>query len=319
MQLSDHSFPQLVGRSEPLRELCRSIGQVAPADSTVLIQGESGTGKELVAQAIHAHSPRRARPFIKVNCAALPEALLESELFGHVRGAFTGAMKDRKGRFAEAANGTLLLDEVGSLGLAAQAKLLRVLQEKEFQPVGSSCTQHADVRILAADNRNLAHAVRRTAFREDLFYRLNVFPLRTPPLRECREDIPLLCEHFLLKHAHLHNPPIREITLEAVHALSQYHWPGNVRELENALQRALILETSSAIQHASLSLHLEVQSAPPQYPREVMPLRERLRLCEKQAVQDALACCRGVKKSAAKMLGIDPKNFSHLLHKHGLC
>ncbi len=319
MQLSDHSFPQLVGRSKPLRELCRSIGQVAPSDSTVLIQGESGTGKELVAQAIHAHSKRRACPFIKVNCAALPEALLESELFGHVRGAFTGAVKDRKGRFAEAEGGTILLDEIGSLSLAGQAKLLRVLQEKEFQPVGASTTHKGDVRIIGADNRDLAQAVHRDAFREDLFYRLNVFPLLAPPLRERREDIPLLCEHFLLKHAHLNNPPIHEITPEALHVMLQYHWPGNVRELENALQRALIVESTPAIQPASLSFHLELQSTPPLFsPREVMPLRERLRLCEKHALHEALVQSNGIKKCAANMLGIDPKNLSYLLRKHGL-
>ncbi len=317
MRLSDHSFPQLVGSSEPLRELCRSIGQVAPTDSTVLIQGESGTGKELVAQAIHAHSPRRARSFIKVNCAALPEALLESELFGHVRGAFTGAIKDRKGRFAEAESGTLLLDEIGSLGRAAQAKLLRVLQEKEFQPVGASCMQRADVRILAADNHDLACAVRTGAFREDLFYRLNVFPLRTPPLRERREDIPLLCEHFLLKHAHLNAPPIHAITSEALQIILQYHWPGNVRELENTLQRALIVEASSAIQPASLLLPSTPLAISPSS-SEPLTLRERLLRCEKQALQEALARSHGVKKCAAQMLGVDPKNLSHLLRKHGL-
>lgn len=317
MQLSEFPLPEIVGSSEPLRELCRRIGQVAPTASTVLIQGESGTGKELVAQALHAHSKRSASPLIKVNCAALPEALLESELFGHVRGAFTGAIRDRKGRFAEAESGTILLDEIGSLGLAAQAKLLRVLQEKEFQPVGSSQTQRVDVRIIAADNHDLASAVAAGAFREDLFYRLNVFPLRVPPLRERREDIPLLCEHFLSKYAHLRPPAIRAITPQALQALMQYHWPGNVRELENALQRAVIVETASVIQRTSLPIDLPPTTTSSS-PCENLTLRERLLRCEKQALQDALARSHGVKKCAARMLGVDPKNLSHLLRKHGL-
>lgn len=317
MSLQHAPFPQLVGSSKPLRDLCLSIGRVAPTDSTVLILGESGTGKELVAEAIHLHSKRCAQPFLKVNCAALPEALLESELFGHVRGAFTGALQERKGRFEEAERGTILLDEIGSLSPAGQAKLLRVLQERTFEPVGSSATRVIDVRVIAADNRDLACAVREGSFRQDLFYRLHVFPLQIPTLRERREDIPFLCEHFLLKYARLHHPPIREIAPEALHAMMQYDWPGNVRELENTVQHALIVETSSAIQLSSL-LVLAPNTTALLPSSENLTLRERLLRCEKQALQEALALSNGVKKCAAHMLGIDPKNLSHLLRKHAL-
>lgn len=311
-------LPNLIGQSEKIREVCRQIGQVAPTDSMVLIQGESGTGKELVAQAIHFHSHRQQAPFIKVNCAALPESLIESELFGHVRGAFTGAVRERKGRFAEADGGSILLDEIGSLPLTSQAKLLRVLQEKEFERVGSSTTLKLDVRVMASCNIDLTKAVCAGTFREDLYYRLNVFSIVLPSLRERREDVPLLAEHFLRKYACLGNRHVDHLTPEALQAMAAYDWPGNVRELENAIQHALIVELTNTIQIASLPLQLN--GCIPQKNEDIdfLPLRERLCLYEKQVVQRALACSHGVKKKAAELLGIHPKNLSHLLRKHGL-
>jgi transcriptional regulator with GAF, ATPase, and Fis domain len=316
--LTNADLPNLVGQSEKIREVCRRIGQVAPTDSTVLTQGESGTGKELVAQAIHFHSRRCHKPFIKVNCAALPEALIESELFGHVRGAFTGAVRDRKGRFAQADGGTILLDEIGSLPVACQAKLLRVLQEREFEPVGSSATMKVDVRVITSCNVNLVKAVAAGAFREDLYYRLNVFPIVVPPLRERRDDVPLLAEHFLRKYAHLSNHDLCCISPAALTAMVDYDWPGNVRELENAIEHALIVETTNTIQLSSLPLHMNYRCVQKNENDNSLPLREKLRLVEKQMLIDALVRSKGVKKNAAQLLGIDPKNLSHLLRKHGL-
>jgi len=309
--------PNLIGQSEKIREVCRRIGQVAPTEATVLIQGESGTGKELAAQAIHFHSGRLHRPFIRVNCAALPEALIESELFGHLRGAFTGAVRDRKGRFVEADGGTILLDEIGSLPLTSQAKLLRALQEKELEPVGASAPVKVDVRIIASDNLDLAQAVSRGAFREDLYYRLDVFPIFLPPLRERREDITILAGHFLRKYESLGQHQVNAISPEALKVMTDYCWPGNVRELENAVEHALIVEPTTVIQLSSLPMHLN-GCLTPQRATEFLPLRERLRRCEKQAIEEALAQTGSLKCRAAQLLGIHPKNFSHLLHKHGL-
>lgn len=316
MLLTNAELPNLVGQSEKIRKVCRRIGQVAPTDSTVLIQGESGTGKELVAQAIHFHSRRADKPFIKVNCAALPESLMESELFGHVRGAFTGAIRDRKGRFFEADGGTLLLDEIGSIPLASQSKLLRVLQEKEFELVGASTSVKVDVRVIASCNVDLAQAVRVGTFREDLFYRLSVFPIFVPSLRERREDVPLLAEHFFRKYLHLSHQKVCRISPEALQMMASYHWPGNVRELENAIQHALIVEQTDAIQLSSLALQMNGRISPENTRVEFLPLRERLRCCEKRAIQEALTLSSGVKKQAAHLLGIDPKNLSQLLRKH---
>jgi transcriptional regulator with PAS, ATPase and Fis domain len=307
-----------VGQSEKIREVCRRIGQVAPTDSTVLIQGKSGTGKELVAQAIHFHSQRSQQPFIKVNCAALPETLIESELFGHVRGAFTGAIRDRQGRFAQADGGTILLDEIVSLPLASQAKLLRVLQEKEFDPVGSSTPIKMDVRVMASDNLELAQAVYQGTFREDLYYRLNVFPIVLPLLCERPEDVPLLVEHFLRKYAHLQNPQMRDISPEALQAMIEYSWPGNVRELENAIEHALIVETTNSIKLSSLPLQLNTAFFEKSKTAEFPSLRESLFRFENQMLKEALARSNGVKKKAAELLGIHPKNLSHLLRKHRL-
>ena len=318
--LTNVEFPELVGQSDPFRDVCRRIGQAASTDSTVLVDGESGTGKELVARAIHIHSQRAHKPFIKVNCAALAETLIESELFGHTRGAFTGAVRDRKGRFAEGKGGTILLDEVGSMPLGSQAKFLRVLQEGEFEPVGSSKTTKVDVRVIATNNFDLAKAVEEGTFREDLYYRLSVFPIVVPPLRERVEDVPVLTEHFLRKYRHL-NPRVRRISSEALGMLLDYKWPGNVRQLENAVQHGLIVETTNDLSASSLPITLNGASGaakPMDDDFESQTLREKLRLYEKQLIQEALAKSRGKKKTAAELLGVHPKNLSSLLNKHNL-
>ena len=244
----EHNFDEIVGSSAPLRALLRQVEQVAPTDSTVLITGETGTGKELIARAIHSRSPRRERPLVKVNCSAISAGLVESELFGHVKGAFTGAIDRRVGRFELAHHGTIFLDEVGDLPLETQVKLLRVLQEREFEPVGSSRTQSVDVRVIAATNRDLQEAVRGGHFRSDLFYRLNVFPLQVPALRERREDVRLLAMFFLTQFAHKLSKPVTTVTEETLELLTAYAWPGNIRELQNVIERAVILTRGRALE-----------------------------------------------------------------------
>ena len=242
------SFSEIVGQSEVLRRVLEEVETVAPTDSTVIIYGETGTGKELIARAIHNLSLRRSNAFVKLNCAAIPTGLLESELFGHEKGAFTGAIAQRIGRFELANRGTVFLDEIGDIPLELQPKLLRVLQEREFERLGSTRTLHTDARLIAATNANLVERVREKRFRSDLYYRLNVFPLTIPPLRERREDIPLLARHFVEKYARRMNKRIETIPAEAMNAMSEYHWPGNVRELENFVERSVILSDDSMLQ-----------------------------------------------------------------------
>jgi two-component system, NtrC family, response regulator HydG len=237
----------IVGRSRAIQELLRKLELVARARSTVLITGETGTGKELAARAIHARSAQRDMPLIKVSCAAIPETLIESELFGHVKGAFTGASGNRRGRFALADGGTIFLDEIGTIGLPVQAKLLRVLQEREFEPVGSERTQAVDVRVIAATNRDLRAMVGEGRFQEDLYYRLSVIPVELPPLRERTEDIPPLVEHFVRKHAQRMGRRIEGLEPLALERLKTYRWPGNVRELENTIERAIVLASGPVI------------------------------------------------------------------------
>lgn len=313
-------FPTIVGRSESIRRLCRLIGAVAQSNTTVLIQGESGTGKEVIANAIHAHSPRNAGPIIKVNCAALNEMLLESELFGHVKGAFTGALRDRCGRFRQAENGTIFLDEIVCLPLAGQAKLLRVLQEHEFEPVGSSNTVRVDVRVLAATNSNLKKAVEQGRFREDLYYRLNVFALTLPPLRERKEDVPLLAQHFLERFRRELNKPLRTVTPEALELLVAHDWPGNVRELANAIEHAAIVAKRELLHPEDLphSFAATKYASEQEELMTVLGLREKLNLLEKQILLEALARANWIKKHAAEMLHIDARNLPYLLRKHQL-
>jgi two-component system NtrC family response regulator len=255
-------FDNIVGRSKVMRQMYEIVEKVAQTRASVLITGESGTGKELIARAIHFNSPRRAKPFISVNCSALPETLLESELFGHERGAFTGAVTQRKGRFELAHNGTLFLDEVADMSTALQVKLLRVLQEMKFERVGGTVTLEVDARLVAASNRDLKQEVGLGGFREDLYYRLKVVHIKVPPLRERRDDIPLLVHHFLRKVAHSNGLPVKGICHEALKYLYQYDWIGNVRELENVIERAVILCDGDEILPQDLPEELFQQGAP---------------------------------------------------------
>jgi formate hydrogenlyase transcriptional activator len=259
---TEYNFEEIVGQSPALKRILQQIATVAPTDSTILIQGETGTGKELIARAIHNLSARRDRTLVKVNCAAIPTGLLESELFGHEKGAFTGAIAQRIGRFELAHHGTLLLDEVGDIPLELQPKLLRVLQEQEFERLGSARTVRVDVRLVAATNADLAQKVTDNQFRSDLFYRLNVFPVVMPPLRERREDIPLFVRYFAQKYARRMKKPIDTIPVKSMSALSEYHWPGNIRELENFIERAVILSRGSALELPLAELKQRSNSTP---------------------------------------------------------
>ena len=253
-------FARIIAASPKMKTLLETLAMVAPSDATVLIMGESGTGKEVVANAIHHNSPRAGEPFIKVSCAALPETLLESELFGHEKGAFTGAVARREGRFQLAHRGTIFLDEVGEMSPAIQTKLLRVLQEKEFEPLGSARTIKVDIRVIAATNRDLDREVKEGRFREDLYYRLNVVPLTLPPLRERREDIPLLADHFLALYREKNRKPVRDISGKALDLLVRYDWPGNIRELENCIERAVILSRDEVLVPADLPPQIRMLS-----------------------------------------------------------
>jgi len=315
-----YEFPNIIGKSEKIRKICQLIGQVAKTDSTVLIQGKSGTGKEIVAQAIHFHSLRAQGPFVKVNCASLAETLLESELFGHVKGAFTGAIRDRRGRFMQADGGTILLDEISSMSLSGQAKLLRVLEEMEFEPVGSSATVAVNVRVIVACNTNLKRAVAEGKFREDLFYRLNVFSIFIPPLRDRKEDIPFLAQHFMSKYSVVVGKLIHDLAPETLALMMHYDWPGNVRELRNAVEHAVIVAQGPVILPSNLPSTLTMPGVVKEkagFSAE-LSLREKLNLHEKQIIQDSLTRANGYKKQAAAMLRIDPRNFPYLLRKHNL-
>jgi two-component system response regulator AtoC len=305
----------IVGRSRAMQEMIRTLERVAQARSTVLITGETGTGKELAARAIHARSAEREMPLIKVNCAAIPEALLESELFGHVRGAFTGATSNRRGRFTLADGGTIFLDEIGTLGLAVQAKLLRVLQEREFEPVGSERTQKVDVRVIAATNRDLRALVSEDRFQEDLYYRLSVIPIELPPLRERREDIGPLVEHFVQKHAQRVGRTVERLEEAALDRLRAYDWPGNVRELENTIERAVVLASGSVIDVASISI-VEPPAGRLAGGLPSSRLHENVEWAERESIRRALQQAGGVKKDAAAILGISQRALSHYLGKH---
>jgi DNA-binding NtrC family response regulator len=306
----------IVGRSRVMEEVIHKAELVAETKSTVLITGETGTGKELVARAIHARSEQRNMPLIKVSCAAIPETLLESELFGHVRGAFTGAATNKKGKFALADGSTILLDEIGTMSPVLQSKLLRVLQEREFEPLGSERSQQVDVRVIAATNRDLRQMVVDGAFQEDLFYRLNVIPIEIPPLRSRREDIPILTEHFVRKHQQRTGRRIDRIE-EGVHEkLADYDWPGNVRELENAIERAVVLSTNGIIA-ASLISVLGVTSAQSSAVPS-LKLRTNIEWVEQETIRRALESAGGVKKDAADLMGISQRALSYYLAKYKL-
>src|SRR5215467_11028967 len=255
-----YRFDNIIGRSRAMQEIFATIERVAPTRSTVLLAGESGVGKDLIARAIHFHSPRRDRPFVKINCTALPENLMESELFGYEKGAFTGAAQSKPGKFEQADTGTVMLDEIGDVPPSIQVKLLRILQEREFERLGSNKTQHIDVRVLAATNVDLRAALEQGTFREDLYYRLNVLPINIPPLRERKEDIPFLAEHFVRALAAENGSPVEAITDAAMKKLTEYHWPGNVRELENVIERSMVLATGPVLEAGDIKIDLAPKS-----------------------------------------------------------
>jgi DNA-binding NtrC family response regulator len=304
----------IVGRSRAMEDVISRAELVAQTKSTVLITGETGTGKEMVARLIHHRSAQREMPLIKVNCAAIPETLLESELFGHVRGAFTGATMSKRGKFALADGGSIFLDEIGTLSPAIQSKLLRVLQEREFEPLGAERTHRVDVRVIAATNRDLKQMVSEARFQEDLYYRLNVIPIPIPPLRERREDIPVLVDHFVEKHCQRTGKRIERIDDEVVHVLQRYEWPGNVRELENTIERAVVLATGSEITTASVSLLGATSTPATGLPS--LRLHQNLEWVERETIRRALDQASGVKKDAAELMGISQRALSYYLAKY---
>jgi len=308
----------IVAESWKMQEVLSLVQRVAPSNTTVLICGESGTGKELIAQAIHYQSPRSGRPLVTVNCAALPDALLESELFGHVKGAFTGAVSDRAGRFEAADGGTIFLDEIGELSPAVQAKLLRVLQEREFERVGTNRTVKVDVRLLTATNQDLERAVREQRFREDLYFRLNVVSIRIPPLRERREDILPLLDHFLRTYAAANDKTIRGVTREARDWVLKYDYPGNIRELENLVERAVVLCRGEVIDLDDLPLSIREGTAATVPAPTPGSLPAELETLERRMIEDALARADGVQTRAAELLGIGERALRYKMKKLGL-
>ncbi len=306
----------IIARSRAMQDVIQRAELVAETKSTVLITGETGTGKELVARAIHDRSAQRDMPLIKVNCAAIPETLLESELFGHVRGAFTGATTTKKGKFALADGGTIFLDEIGTMNPTLQSKLLRVLQEREIEPLGSERTERIDVRIIAATNRDLRQMVGEGKFQEDLFYRLNVIPIEIPPLRERRDDIPALVEHFVHKHAQRTGRRVEKIDEGGRAALQQYDWPGNVRELENTIERAVVLSPGSVVTERAVSVMGTVTPQATGLPS--LKLRQNIEWVERETIRRALENAGGVKKDAAELMGISQRALSYYLAKYRL-
>jgi Nif-specific regulatory protein len=316
-ELADRFRPEnIIGNSSAMREVYQAIHQVAATDTTVLIRGESGTGKELAAHAIHYSSPRSGGSFVKVNCAALSETLLESELFGHEKGAFTGAVQARKGRIEEADGGTLFLDEIGDFSPMTQVKLLRVLQEREFERVGSNKTHQANVRIIAATNCNLEQAVEDGAFRQDLYYRINVFPVHLPALRDRKDDILLLADHFVEKHANRMGKDVRRITTPAINMMLAYHWPGNVRELENCIERAVLLSSDGVIHGHHLPPTLQTSDATDTVGEGT--LKDRVALFESDLIIDALKRAGGNMAGAARELGTTPRIVRYKVQNLGI-
>ena len=311
-----YDFSNLIGNSGPMRQVYEQIAQVAPTNTTVLIRGESGTGKEMIAHAIHYSSPRAKKPFIKVSCAALPESLIESELFGYEKGAFTGAAARKKGRFEMAEGGTLFLDEIGELSQATQIKLLRVLQEREYERLGGTETIKSNVRPIAATNKDLEAAMREGTFREDLYYRLNVFAIYLPPLRERRPDILELAEHFVEKYSREHHKRIKRISTPAIDMLSSYHWPGNVRELENCIERTLLVCEGNVIHGHHLPPTLQTAAASDTVTR--LSLSTAIEAYEKDLIQDALKTARGNRARAAKLLDTTERILGYKVKKYDI-
>jgi two-component system response regulator PilR (NtrC family) len=320
-----HKFTNIIGRSESMLDVFKMIETVSRTNSTILLTGESGTGKGLVAQAIHFHSLRRDKPMVSLNCGALPETLLESELFGHMRGSFTGAESNKKGLLEIAERGTVFLDEIGEMSAVMQVKLLRVLQERRFRRVGGLEELQADIRVIAATNQDLAKAVQDGRFREDLFYRINVIPIALPPLRERREDIPLIAEHFLAKYREQMDKQIAGISREALELLMQHEWPGNIRELENIIERAVALETTKTILPDSLPRSVRgdgpragVTAAPDALPESGFDLEAHVKEIERGYIAEALRRAGGVQVKAAELLGMSFRSFRYYVKKYNL-
>ena len=311
-----YDFSSIIGTSGPVRQMYEQMSNVAAANTTVLIRGESGTGKEMVAHAIHYNSPRQNKPFVKVSCAALPDSLIESELFGYERGAFTGADQRKKGRFEMAEGGTLFLDEIGDINLNTQVKLLRVLQEREFERLGSTETIKVNVRLIAATNKDMERAIAAGTFREDLYYRLNVFTIFVPPLRERKADLLLLVDHFLEKFSREHHKNIKRISTPAIDMLMSYHWPGNVRELENTLERAVLMCDGQVIHGHHLPPSLQTAEASGTVTR--VSLSDAVAGFEKDLIQDALKTTRGNRAKAARLLDTTERVLNYKVRKYAI-
>jgi DNA-binding NtrC family response regulator len=312
-----YEFDNMVGRSAAMREIFATVDRVAPTRATVLLCGESGVGKDLIARAIHHHSPRASRPFVKINCTALPENLMESELFGYEKGAFTGANTTKPGKFEQADTGTVFLDEIGDVPASVQVKLLRILQEREFERLGSNKTRHIDVRVLAATNVDLRAALEQGTFREDLYYRLNVLPINIPPLRERKEDIPFLVEHFIKKLKKDLGTQVEGLSEAALQRLLDYHWPGNVRELENVLERSMVLASGSVLEASDIKLDLAPRprlGAADNFLPEGMTLDE----FEQSIIREALHRADGNKSQAARLLGLTRNALRYRLSQMGI-
>jgi transcriptional regulator with PAS, ATPase and Fis domain len=313
-----YQIDNIIGRSAAMQEVFATVLRAAPSRATVLLAGESGVGKDMIARAIHQHSLRRDKPFVKINCTAIPENLMESELFGYEKGAFTGAATAKPGKFEQADGGTVFLDEIGDVPPSIQVKLLRVLQEREFERLGSNRTRHIDVRVIAATNVDLRAALEQGTFRQDLYYRLNVLPINIPPLRDRREDIPYLAEFFVGKHASELDSPVRSLAAGAMHKLVAYHWPGNVRELENVMERSLVLASGPVLEEAEVRLDMApsrrtASSGEPGFLPPGMTLEEY----ERALIREALRRAGGNKSQAARLLGLTRNALRYRLTQMG--
>ncbi len=313
-----YQFDNIVGRSPAMREVFSTVIRVAPTRATVLLAGESGVGKDMIARAIHHHSPRAEKPFVKINCTSIPENLMESELFGYEKGAFTGANISKPGKFEQADTGTVFLDEIGDVPNSIQVKLLRVLQEREFERLGSNKTRHIDVRVLAATNVDLRAALEQGTFREDLYYRLNVMPISIPSLRERKEDIPYLAEHFIKKLAKDLGSPVTGISDGAIERLVQYYWPGNVRELENVLERSMVLASNPVLQPEDIRLDMQLRSKVQTASEHFLPEGMTLDEYEKSIIKEALKRASGNKSQAARLLGLTRNALRYRLTQMGM-
>ncbi|MDQ2900535.1 MAG: sigma-54 dependent transcriptional regulator [Acidobacteriota bacterium] len=311
-----YTFDNIVGRSAPMQDIFATVMRVAPTRATVLLAGESGVGKDMIARAIHFHSPRRDRPLVKINCTALPENLMESELFGYEKGAFTGANVSKPGKFEQADTGTVFLDEIGDVPASVQVKLLRVLQERELERLGSNKTKHIDVRVIAATNQDLRAALEQGTFREDLYYRLNVVPIEIPPLRERKQDIPFLAEHFVQKLAADSGSLVEKITQPAIDKLLTYHWPGNVRELENVIERSLVMCTGPELDAADIKL--DIPRARQASGDLSLPDGMSLDQYEQELIRQALKKADGNKSQAARLLGLTRNALRYRLTQMGI-